>query len=375
MKKLVYAAVILLLAACGQKKYYLIAGTYTNTGSEGIYVYSFDASNGDAREISHIKSSNPSFIVPSADGNFLYAVNEDANEAGKGGGVSSFSFNKKNGTLTLINQRSSQGNHPCHLALDASGKWLTVGNYSTGNMSIYSITDNGAIDSVQQVIQHQGHSIDTVRQAGPHIHQTVFSKDNRHLYVPDLGLDEVLIYRFYAADGKIIPAWQPLAVSKPGSGPRHIVFHPNNQYVYLIEELSGSINAFAYNAQDGSLKSIQHIATTDKDFKGFAGCSEIQISPNGKFLYAGNRGDANNIAIYNIEEKTGKLNFIKTLSVQGKAPRYFCFDPSGKYLLATNQDSNEIVIFNYDSNTGLFNDSGKRIAIKKPVCLQWVQGE
>src|SRR6218665_2223734 len=212
MKKIVYAAVALLLAGCGQKKYYLIAGTYTNTGSEGIYVYSFDESNGSAKQVSHIKSSNPSFIIPSADGNFLYAVNEDANAAGNGGAVSSFGLNKKNGSIQFINQQSSGGNHPCHLALDATGKWLAVGNYSTGNMSVFPIAGNGAIDSAKQFIQHTGHSIDTVRQAGPHIHQTVFSKDNRHLYVPDLALDEIRIYRFYD-DGSIVLARQPPAVS------------------------------------------------------------------------------------------------------------------------------------------------------------------
>ncbi|MFT3979110.1 MAG: lactonase family protein [Ferruginibacter sp.] len=367
------AAALLLLASCGQKKYYLLAGTYTNTGSEGIYVYDFDEKDGGSALVSSAASSNPSFIVPSGDGQFLYAVNEDAADNGKGGGVSSFAFDKSSGKLTLINKCSSEGNHPCHLAIDATGKWLTAGNYSTGNMSIFPLAASGAIDSVKQVIQHHGASLDTVRQTGPHIHETVFSPDNRHLYVPDLGLDEVLIYRFYAKDGTIIPAWQPFAVSKPGSGPRHIVFHPNKQFVYLIEELSGTVTVFQYKTEDGTLKPVQTIATTAPDISSLAGCSELQFSPDGKYLYAGNRGQANSIAIYSVDGQSGKLNLVQIQPVLGKGPRFFCFDPSGKFLLVANQDSNEIVIFSHDAKTGLLTDTGKRISIKKPVCLQWIE--
>jgi len=375
MRKFFCVVIILVaVASCNNKKQYLFVGTYTNTGSDGIYVYEFNEADTNATLVSSIQSSNPSFIVPSADGNFLYAVNENANTNGKGGGVSSFSFNKSNGKLSFINQRSSEGNHPCHLSLDKTGKWLAVGNYSTGNMSIFPIAANGSIDSVRQVLQHQGKSIDSSRQKGPHIHQTVFSANNSYLYVPDLGIDQVMIYRFDAASGNAMPAWQPFVLSKPGSGPRHIVFHPTNKYAYLIEELTGTINAFSFSSGDGALKSIQQISSTDKIFKGFAGSAEIQVSHDGRFLYASNRGDANNIAIFSIDENSGRLNFVQTQSSLGKAPRYFTIGPSGKFLLVANQDSNEIVIFSRNEKNGLLKDTGKRIPVKKPVCLQWIRG-
>lgn len=370
---LMFLALLLSIISCKQKNQFLIIGTYTNSGSEGIYVYEFSGADSSASFVSSIQTSNPSFIVPSADGNFLYAVNEDADSSGKGGGVSSFSFDKNNGELTFINKRSSEGNHPCHLALDATGQWLTAGNYSTGNWAIFPVSNNGAIDSVQQILQHHGKSLDSNQQKAPHVHQTVFSSNNKYLYVPDLGIDQVMIYRFDAAKGNAAPAWQPFALSKRGSGPRHIAFHPNNKFAYLIEEITGSINVFSYNSGDGALKTIQQIATTDKDFNGLAGSSEIQISADGKFLYAGNRIDANNIAIFSIDANNGTLHFIKTQSALGMAPRYFCIDPSGKFLLVANQQSDEIVIFSRDEKTGLLKDTGKRIGVKKPVCMQWVK--
>jgi 6-phosphogluconolactonase len=371
MKRIVCSIVLIMFlntAFCRQD-HFMLVGTYTNTTSTGIYVTSFDARTGDSQLVDSVKTSNPSFLTVSPDGSYVYSVNENANAEGKGGGVSSFSFHKANGKLAEINNQSSGGKHPCYIALDKTGKWLAVGNYSSGNFSILPVNNDHSLDSAVNVIQHNGSGPDK-RQASAHVHSAMFSKDNRFLLVNDLGMDKIIVYRFNEITGQVTQ--HSSASVAAGSGPRHLALHPGKRFAYLLNELTGTINTFHYNTKDIQLVNVQTISSVPDDFKGFAGSADIHISGDGKFLYASNRGDANDIAIYKVNRKKGMLSLLGHQPVLGKAPRNFSIDPSGKFLLCANQDSDEIVVFSRNKKTGLLIDSGKRIKVPKPVCIKWV---
>lgn len=370
MKNLIFSIVLpLSLLAQATKDDYLIVGTYTGGKSEGIYVFKFNNKDGSATEVSHVKTSNPSFVTVSPDKKFVYAVNENGKD-GHGGEVSAFSFDRETGVLTFINKQSTQGDDPCYVTIDKTGKWIFAGNYSSGSLSVLPVHADGSLGEVSTHIQDTGSGPNKERQEKPHVHCTVLSPDNHWLYVPDLGIDKVMIYAFDAATGKLTPAPQPSAPTVPGMGPRHITFHPNGRFAYLVTELSGTVMTYQY--KNGELKEVQQISTTPEGLKGFAGGADIHVSPDGKFLYASNRGDFNNIAIYRVNARDGKLSIVGFQSTLGKNPRNFNFDPSGKYLLAANQDSGEVVVFKRDLKTGLLTDNGNRLEVGKPVCLKWI---
>jgi len=348
--------------------HYLITGTYTSGKSEGIYVFEFNSQDGSYKEISHVQSSNPSFVAVSPDERFVYAVNESGDKQ-KGGQVSSFSFNKKTGTLTPVNSQSSGGNGTCYLQVDKTGKWVVVGNYGSGTLAVLPIDGSGKLGAPVTTIQHEGTG-GNKRQATPHVHCTLLSKDNKWLLVPDLGIDKVMIYGFDSKNGKLNPAPQPFFKAVGGAGPRHITFHPNNKFAYLIEEISGYVDAFQYS--NGKLSAIQRIASVQANDTGFIGSADIHVSADGKFLYASNRGGFNTIAIFAINEKDGTLSLVGHQPSLGKIPRNFSIDPTGDYLLAANQESDDIVIFKRDKTTGLLSDTGNRIDVGKPVCLKWI---
>jgi len=350
------------------QEYYLLVGTYDSPKSEGIYVYRFNAANGETKEISHIKTSNPSYLSISTDEKFVYAVNENGKN-GNGGEVTAFSFDKKIGALSFINRQLSGGDHPCYIEIDKTGKWVFTGNYSSGTLSAFSIKKDSGLEPSDTIIRHNGKGINEQRQNGPHVHCTVISPDNKWLLVPDLGIDKTMIYGFDAITGKLTTGKQPFIASEPGAGPRHFVFHPTKKLGYLIEELSGTVVAHKY--KNGRYKRIQRVSTLAEGESSFAGSADIHISPDGKFLYASNRSNINNIVIYSLNKK-GKLTLIGNQPTLGNTPRHFNFDPTGNYLLACNQNSNEIVIFKRNIKTGLLSDSGKRIQVGKPVCIKWI---
>ncbi len=370
MKNLILTlALPFLLLSGGGKENYLLVGTYTGGKSDGLYVYKFNSEDGTHKEISHVHVSNPSFVVVSPDEKYVYAVNEDAKE-GHGGDITAYSFDKEKGALNLLNQQPTGGDHPCYVDIDKTGKWVFAANYSSGSLSVFPVNADGSLGAASTHIAHTGSGANKERQEKPHVHCTFVSPDNKWLYVPDLGTDKVMIYAFDAATGKLTPGSQPFAKSQPGAGPRHISFHPNGKFVYVIEELAGRVVAYQY--QRGKLKLLQRTSTVPRGQTGFAGSADIHVSPDGKFLYASNRGDFNNIAMYKVDSKTGKLSIIGFQSTLGKAPRNFNFDPTGNYLLVGNQDNDEIVIFKRNLKTGLLTDTGKRIEVGKPVCLKWI---
>jgi 6-phosphogluconolactonase len=349
---------------------YLLIGTYTGTKSEGIYVYKFDTATAENIFVSVAKSSNPSFLTVSPNKKFVYAVNEndDSTITPRGGTVTAFSFDKKIGMLSEINKQPSGGKHPCYISIDKNGKFLFVGNYSSGTVGLLATNKDGSVNKLQQVITHEGSSTDAQRQKGPHVHAAVLSADNKYLFAPDLGIDKVMVYAFDKKKGQL--NFSSDATSKPGSGPRHFTFHPNNKYAYLMEELTGTV--VFYEAKKGGLKFNQRINAMPTNFTGSLGSADIHVSPDGRFLYCSNRGESNTISILSIDAMSGKLNIVGHQSTLGKTPRNFNFDPSGNFLLVANQNSDEIVIFKVDKKTGLLYATGKKILVPKPVCLQWI---
>lgn len=311
---------ILLLSLSGiAQKSYLFVGTYTEKNdSKGIYVYQFDNATGDARPVSSVFTENPSYLAIAPGGNFVYSVNETHGD--KPGGVSAFSFDGKSGKLKFIDKQESGGDDPCYVSVDAHRKWLMVANYSGGDLAALPIQSDGSLLARTQTIQHTGTGPNKQRQEKAHVHSVTFSPGEKFLLAADLGMDELSIYRFDA-----IATSEPLKISRdsivhmqPGSGPRHICFAPGKPYVYLINELAGTVDVYLFN--DGHLTSLQHISSHPEGYTGGIGSADIHISPNGKFLYASNRGDANSIAIYSIDAATGRLQIKGFQSTKGRRP-------------------------------------------------------
>jgi 6-phosphogluconolactonase len=350
---------------------YLLVGTYTSTGkSQGIYIYKFNSETGEAIMVSSVSTSNPSFIAVSPDEKFVYAVHE-IDRTNIGGDVSAFAFDKKTGTLTFINKMPTGGDHPCYVEVDKTGKWVFAANYSGGSLSFFPVNKDGGLGQ-SSLIQHTGSGKNPQRQDKPHVHCTLISPDNHWLFVPDLGIDKVMIYGFDEKTGKLTPGKQPYSASESGAGPRHFTFHPNGKYAYLIEELTGHVVAHTFD--NGTLTVLQRLSTI-RDQPGYAGSADIHVSPDGKFLYATNRGDFNTIASYKIDPSTGKLSALENLPTLGNSPRNFSLDPAGNFLLIANQGSDEIVIFKRNKETGMLTDTGKKISVGQPVCLKWVSAK
>ena len=364
---------ILLLSLSGlAQKNYLFIGTYTQGGlssgaSKGIYVYQFDQATGDATPVSTIMTDNPSYLALAADGKYLYAVNET--DGAKPGGVSAFSFDKTKGQLTFLDKQASGGDDPCYISVDSHRKWAIVANYSGGSFGCLPIHADGSIGAITQFVQHTGKGA-TSRQEKPHVHSAIFAPDEKYLVVSDLGLDQLSLYHFDAgaATRPLTPFKDSIVAITSGSGPRHTSFTTNQPYVYLISELSGTVDAF--HSTNGGLSPIQRLSSHPEGYKGDIGSADIHIAPGGRFLYASNRGDANSIAIYAIDAATGKLSNKGFQSTEGKGPRNFMIDPSGKFLLVGNQRSNSIIIFRIDPKTGLLTDTGKKLDVPAPVCLK-----
>ena len=344
------------------EKLNLLIGTYTNScDSKGIYVYDFDSKTGEFNFKSATeKIINPSYLTLSKDNKFVYSVNENGPEST----VSSFGFDAVSGKLDQINKQSSKGADPCYIIND--DKNVIVANYSGGNISIFGKNNDGGLTEAKQVIQHYGKGINAQRQEGPHVHMVYFSPDRKFILSNDLGNDKVYSYAYNPNSAtEILKPKDSIAV-KSGSGPRHLTFSKDGKFVYVLQELDGTLTVFKYSK--GILKKIGETTILAKDFKGAVSSADIHISPDGKFLYASNRGEANDISIFKIL-KNGKLEAKGQISTLGKGPRNFVIDPTGNFLLVAHQYTNDVVIFKRDKTTGALTDTGKRIALCSPVCL------
>ena len=347
-------------------------GTYTRGESRGIYSGWFSPATAEVTgaELA-AEVPNPSFLALHPNRKYLYAVSEMIGGGKKEGAVSAFAIDHATGKLTLLNQVSARGAGPCHVAVDRTGKYVAVANYSSGSTAVFPISEDGSLGEATGFAQHQGKSVHPRRQKGPHAHEVVFSPDNRFLLAPDLGLDQVLVYRFDAGTGKIEPNDPPFARLAPGSGPRHLAFHPVKPWVYVINELSSKVTAFHWDAARGALEEFQTVSTLPEGFEGENTTAEIAVHPSGRFLYGSNRGH-DSIAVFQIDQENGTLSGLATFSTRGEWPRNFSLDPEGKFLLAANQRSDSVSIYRIDPATGHLEALGQPLPLPAPVCVLFV---
>ncbi|HTN37043.1 MAG TPA: lactonase family protein [Arachidicoccus sp.] len=345
--------------------FYLFVGTYNSGEKKGIYVYRINRATRMVKMVSYVAIDNPSYLCFAPGGQFLYATNETSGKPE----VSAFKFDLNSEQLIFINKQDSGGEAPCFVSVDQSGKWLFSGNYNGGNLSAFPINSDGSISPYVQRIQHTGHGIHPTRQLKSHVHSVVVSPDQAFLYCADLGMDRIISYPIIPTGEQPLDPTGGMSIEvTAGSGPRHIVFHPRLPYAYMIAELAGTVSV--YQKKDGRLTLIQMNEIPLDDQSADRGSADIQLSPDGRFLYASTRGKSNCIAIYGVDETDGKLRFIGLPSTMGLSPRNFVIDPTGDYLLVANQHSDEVVIFQRDEKSGLLALRGEKIVVSSPACLK-----
>jgi 6-phosphogluconolactonase len=358
-------------------QYIAYVGTYTaKTNSKGIYAYRFDPEKGQLTSIGvAAETADPSFVVVHPNGKYLYAVNEISTfNGGAGGAVSAFSINAKTGALKFLNQVPTRGAGPCHISLDKDGAFVLVANYDGGSIASFPVHDDGTLGTASGFVQHSGAGPNKERQEGPHAHWIGTSPDNRFALAVDLGLDQVIVYGFDPSKGIFTPMLSGFAKVKPGAGPRHLAFHPNGKFAYVLSEMESSVTVFSYQAKNGAFASLQTISALPKDYAGPKEAAEIAVHPSGKFLYTSNRGH-DSIAIFEINQPKGTLKSLGQVLTGGKTPRHFAIDPTGAYVLAENQESNNIVVFHIDPATGNLTPTGQTIEVPSPVCITFVAAQ
>lgn len=353
--------------------YLVYVGTYTGPTSRGIYAYRFDAGTGKWTSLGLVaETTNPSFLTVAPSRRFLYAVNEVSDYQGqKSGSVSAFAVDRNSGKLTFLNEVSSRGAGPCHISVDKTGRYVLVANYDSGSVAVFPVMKDGRLGDASSFVQHTGHGVDQKRQEGPHAHDIGLSPDNRFAMVADLGLDELLVYRFNPANGKLVPNNLRFAKVESGAGARHFTFHPSGRFVYAVNEMQSSVTAFSYNKGGGVLHKLQTISALPKDFQGNNDAAEIEVHPSGKFVYSSNRGN-DSIAVFAINSAKGTLRLVEIDFTKGRTPRSFGIDPTGSYLFAANQESNNIVLFRIDSRIGRLTPTGQVLEVPSPVCVKFV---
>jgi 6-phosphogluconolactonase len=362
--------------AAKRGKYLVYVGTYTDHGSKGIYAYRFDARTGQATALGlAADSTQPSFLTADASGHFLYAVNETESFEGQPtGAVSAFAIDAASGKLSLLNQVSSRDGGPAHIALDRTGKYALVSNYTRGSVAVFPVLKDGRLGEASAFVQHRGAGVDAgvdkERQEQPHAHAVAMSFDNRFALVADLGLNQIFTYPFDSAKGTL--GQDPrITKAKPGAGPRHLVFNSGGKLLYLINELQSSVTTYAYDPTNGGLRELSAISTLPDGFSGHSAAAEIALHPSGKFLYASNRGP-DSIAVFAIGAD-GLPSHVEFVPVNGKTPRNFAIDPTGSWLWAGAQESDRVVIFRIDHKTGRLTPTGQVLEISSPACVTFVQ--
>lgn len=342
----------------------LLIGTYTNSGSHGIYVARFNEQTGQLTMVDSAKADNPSYLCIAPSGKKVYALSE--NGGTNPGSISAFNFDPPSGKLSFINSQITGGDHPCFVSIDPKEKFLAVANYSGGSVCMMPLHSSGALMPYRQLIQHYGSGPNAQRQEKPHVHQAIFSPKQNYVVVNDLGTDEVKAYAFNSKNTQPLDTQKVIKIhTAPGSGPRHLVFHPAKPIFYVMEELSGKVSVHAFNKH--SIASLQTIECDTISRQ--PGSADIHISPDGKFLYASNRADANTLTIFGVNEADGRLQRIGSQPVQGIGPRNFVIHPSGNWLLVANQKTNNIVVFARDAQTGRLKETGSGTSLPAPVCL------
>lgn len=343
----------------------------TNTGgsgkSEGIYLSTFDTGSGEFTEpVLGAKYTNPNFLALNAGKSLLYTVGNSP--AGPRGSVAVFKI--ADGKLELLAEAPSGGNGPCHLALSPDGSTVAVANYSNGATATIHLTPDGLFGNAGSSVRLDGQGPRGDRQDGPHAHQASFVGNNV-LLVPDLGLDKVLAWKVNPADSTFV-AHKPAGwAGKPGAGPRHIAFSPDNKNVYVINELENSVTPCTFDAAAGSMETLQEsLPTLPADWKGNNTTAEIAVHPNGRYVYASNRGH-DSIAVFKRDPDTGKLSPLQIAPCGGQVPRNFVITPDGRWIVCAHQDSNTLSAIPIDTATGLLGDVKTTVKAPNPVCIQF----
>ena len=342
-------------------------------GDQGaIHAFRFDGETGSLTLLERTTDiENPFFIAVSPNGRFLYAIHADQFGGKDDEFVAAYAINGRSGKLTRLNQQTAHGTASCYLDVDASGKTVVVANYSTGNVASFPVQADGSLGPSASVIQHEGSSVNPKRQDGPYAHSIEISPDNRFALAADLGTDKVFIYQLDPGRATLVPnAAQPFAAVPPGSGPRHVTFHPNSQHAYVINELLNTVSVFDYSAEQGTLKRQQDISTLPADFEGTSYCADLKVTPDGRFLYGTNRGH-DSIAAYRIGED-GRLTLLAIEPSLGKGPQNLLITPDGRWLLCANMPGKNVVVFAIDPHSGKISPTGEPVAVPGASCIRWL---
>jgi len=386
------------LANAQDGDFYMYVGTYTGfkyvhhsqtygrgeSHSQGIYVSRFHAATGELSEPQlAAEMINPSFLTISPNHRFLYAVSEDPLSLGPpldhSSYVSAFAIDSASGKLRLLNTVPASGTSTCYISIDKTGKYVMMANFGSGSVSVVRVREDGSLGELTSLIQDVGHSVLAPIQNEPHTHSILVSPDNRYAIVSDLGIDKVLIFHFDAKTGQLSPPDPPFATVYPGGGPRHFTFDPAGRFGYQLSEMSGNIDVFAWDASKGTLTPVQRAHTVPHNFVGGNHSAEIEILPNGKFLYESNRRTfseteraPDTIGVFSIDPQSGLLTPVEQSPTGGVMPRNFKIDPTATFLLVANQLSNNVVVFKIDGASGRLTKTGFEIKVDTPVCLQFV---
>ena len=338
----------------------LYVGTYSLRGSEGVYGLDFDPEDGAlARRGALAGLDNPAFLALHPNGRWLYAVSE-----GNEGAVAAIALQVEPGVSPLINQQSTLGSAPCHLAVDSTGEWLVTANYGSGSVVLHPIRADGSLGEAADLAQHSGSGPNAGRQEGPHAHSVTFDPSGRFAIAADLGIDRLMVYLLDREQGKLVPHAQ--VVVAPGAGPRHFAFHPSGKWAYLITELANTVVAYAWDADAGALTELQTVPTLPAEFTGVSHCADIHVHPSGRYLYGSNRGH-DSLAVFGIDETTGQLEPRGHVSTGGGNPRNFALTADGRWLLVANQDTDSIVAFRVEG--AKLEAVGEPFSVPAPVCL------
>ena len=345
-------------------------GTYSRGASEGIYVARFNPASGELSEPRlAAKTQNPSFLALHPAGTHLYAVNEIARKSDKSGLVTAFAIDAETGLLKELNSAPSAGAHPCHIVVDAGGRNVLVANYPGGSVAVLPLEKSGRLTGETHAVQHHGSSVNPARQKGPHAHSINLDATGRFAIAADLGLDQLLVYRFHPMQGRLDEAGSTRV--PPGGGPRHFAFHPNGRNAYVINELTSTITAFDWNGDSGRLQSLHTVSTLPTGFDGKNSTAQILVHPSGKFVYGSNRGH-HSIAVFQVDAKTGRLTPAGHFPCGGETPRNFEIHPNGRFLLAASQDSEKVTVFRIEQSTGALEPTGHSAKVAFPVCVRFL---
>ena len=353
----------------------IFIGTYTtkDVPSKGIYAVRLDTATGALSEpVVAAETPNPTFLTWRPDGRVLYALGEGPGPDGRSdGGVAAFAFDAASGKIALLNSRGTGGGgSTTMLATDATARMLVTVSYGAGYVASFPLAADGRLGERATLLIHTGPlGPNQIRQDKPHPHSVTISPDNRFALVADLGLDRVLVYRLDPATGTLTPHDPAFIATPPGTGPRHTKFSRDGRFFYILNEIDGSISACAYDAARGAGTPIQHISTLPAGFKVTDPdrAAEIRLHPNGRFVYASNRGHES-IAVFAIQAD-GTLQLVEITPCGGQHPRNFALTSDGNWLVCANQNSNNLVVFKVDAATGRLTATGHTATVPQPVCV------